>query len=58
MTHIIAVVLTLAWVAGDLYLWHAIRSQELLLASSAATGAIYFVPFWFYITHEDRQRAS
>ena len=42
--------LPLAWVAANLYLWHAIRSQELLLVVSAGMGAVFAVPFWCYVT--------
>jgi hypothetical protein len=57
VAHLIAIALTLAWVVANFYLWHVIRSQELLLAASTGMGAIYVVPFWFFITYHDRQRS-
>jgi hypothetical protein len=56
MIHIIAVVLTLAWLFANFYVWHVVRSQELLLAASTVLGAAYYVPFWLYVTHESRPR--
>jgi hypothetical protein len=44
-------------VAASFYLWHAIRSQGLLLAASTGMVAIYVAPFWFYITYSDRRRS-
>ena len=49
----------LTWVAGNLYLWHVIGSQELLLAASVVIAAVDGIPFWRYATSQDRsQRAS
>ena len=57
MAHFAAIVLTLAWVVASFYLWHAIRSQELLLAASTGMAATYAVPFWLYITYPDRRQS-
>ena len=56
MIHIIASVLTLAWLLANFYVWHAARSQELLLAISTVLGAAYYVPFWYYVSRERRPR--
>ena len=56
MIHIIASVLTLAWLFANFYVWHAVRSQELVLAASTVLGAAYYVPFWLYVARESRPR--
>ncbi len=49
MIHVVAVALTIAWVGLNIYLWHSIRSQEAMLATSLALALLHAVPFWLYV---------